>query len=164
MFWTEWVYPYCSFYNICCCIMDRGSCPNLYDDYDINEQTRESWISAFNKVNGKEKSSRNTVTIAEVRGKPSVNSVFARAPNHSYNDLHDQPHFNRKIISNGHDILSLTHDSIMNMSLSDAHETLFQLRVEGNIKKKGFKRLKLWKLRFFVLSGKMIKYFEVLIL
>ena len=66
-------------------------------------------------------------------------------------------------MSNGHNILSLTRESIMNMSLSDAHETLFQLRVEGNIMKKRFKRLRLWKLRFFILSGKILTYWEVFI-
>lgn len=142
--------------------MERGSCPDFSNEYEFLTENKDSWISALNSVNGKDRNNHNTVSIVEMRGKPTIDSLFdGKKTNSSATYGNSKPSFNQKIMSNGHDILSLDYDSVMNMSLSDAHETLFQLRVEGNLMKKGFKRLKLWKLRFFMLSGKMLTYWEV---
>lgn len=141
--------------------MDRGSCPDFYKEYGVAENVQESWVSTFNRANKLNQNCSNTITLAEVRGKPHIDGIFDRRGNGSYENAVDSVQHDRTIMCNGHDILSLTYESVKNMSLSDAHETLFQLRVEGNLMKKGFKRLKLWKLRYFVLSGRMLTYWEV---
>lgn len=143
--------------------MKRGSCPDFSQEFGLGEESKESWISAFNRVNKTTKNSSNTVSGAERTSKPDLESIFGGRSETYIDNTCNTVSCDKAIMSNGHNILSLTRESIMNMSLSDAHETLFQLRVEGNIMKKGFKRLRLWKLRFFILSGKILTYWEVFI-
>ena len=141
--------------------MKRGSCPDFSQEFGLAEESKESWISAFNRVNRSTKNCSNTVSGAERASKPDLESIFGGRSETYIDNTFNTVSCDKAIMCNGHNILSLTRESIMNMSLSDAHETLFQLRVEGNIMKKGFKRLKLWKLRFFILSGKILTYWEV---
>ena len=142
--------------------MERVSCPDFYTEFEISDNSHNSWISALNRVNSQHDKNHNTISAADLRGKPSLDGIFDNgATETSQTTSVTKSKFNRQIMSNGHDLLSLDYDSVMGMSLSDAHETLFQLRVEGNLMKKGFKRLKLWKLRFFMLSGKNLTYWEV---
>ena len=144
--------------------MERVSCPDFSTELEFPDNTHHSWISALNRVNNQQENNHNTVSAADFRGKPSLDGIFdIGTANSSQIAQVTKSKFDKQIMSNGHDILSLDYDSIMSMSLSDAHETLFQLRVEGNLMKKGFKRLKLWKLRFFMLSGKNLTYWEVAI-
>ena len=125
--------------------MDRGSCPDFDNMMDSNREQSESWLSAFNRVVKGSQGTPNTVSITDMHSR-NIGSE-------DHLGIQQQ---NRTIMCNGHNILALSREDIMSMSLSDAHETLFQLRVEGNMMKKGFKRLRMWKMRFFILSGKEV--------
>lgn len=141
--------------------MSRGSCPDL--DKLVNESNArsESWLSAFNKVVKSRGSASKTVSLGDIHAKPGIESIFGGNANPVSDGNIPLTHQSRSIICNGHNILALSREDIVNMTLSDAHETLFQLRVEGNLMKKGFKRLRMWKLRYFILSGKILSYWEV---
>lgn len=141
--------------------MNRGSCPDLENMLEKESQSKESWLSAFNKVVRDGKSTSNTVTLGEFHSKPGLDSVFGTSVAGRDDATYTCAKQVKSIICNSHDILALSRDDVMNMSLSDAHETLFQLRVEGYMMKKGFKRLRMWKNRFFILSGKILSYWEV---
>ena len=141
--------------------MSRGSCPDLDKLLNESNDHSESWLSAFNKVVKNQENASKTVSLGVVHAKPGVESIFGGNTNPVSDGNIVLAHQSRSIICNGHNILSLSREDIVNMSLSDAHETLFQLRVEGNLMKKGFKRLRMWKLRYFILSGKILSYWEV---
>ena len=141
--------------------MDRGSFPDFDNMMDSNREQSESWLSAFNRVVKGSQGTPNTISITDMHSRPGIAGIFGDGRN-----LGSEGHLgiqqqNRTIMCNGHNILALSREDIMSMSLSDAHETLFQLRVEGNMMKKGFKRLRMWKMRFFILSGKILSYWEV---
>ena len=131
--------------------MKRGSCPDLDDLMEEDSQSKDSWLSAFNKVVRDGNVPSNTVSLGEYHSKPGLDSVFGTQSSGRNDATYITANTGRSIMCNNHDILSL----------SDAHETLFQLRVEGYMMKKGFKRLRLWKNRFFILSGKILSYWEV---
>lgn len=141
--------------------MSRGSCPDLDKLMNESNARSESWLSAFNKVVKNRESASKTVSLGVVHAKPGIESIFGGNANPVSDGNIAITHQNRSIICNGHNILALSREDIINMTLSDAHETLFQLRVEGNLMKKGFKRLRMWKLRYFILSGKIFSYWEV---
>ena len=141
--------------------MKRGSCPDLDDLMEEDSQSKDSWLSAFNKVVRDGNVPSNTVSLGEYHSKPSLDSVFGTQSSGRNDATYITANTGRSIMCNNHDILSLSRDDVMAMALSDAHETLFQLRVEGYMMKKGFKRLRLWKNRFFILSGKILSYWEV---
>lgn len=141
--------------------MNRGSCPDLDDMTVEDPQSKDSWLSAFNKVVRDSNFSSNTVSLGEFHSKPGLDSVFRTQSSGRNDATYISAKLGKSIMCNNHDILSLSRDDVMAMSLSDAHETLFQLRVEGYMMKKGFKRLRLWKNRFFILSGKILSYWEV---
>lgn len=102
------------------------------------------------------------MSLGVVHARPGIESIFGGNTNPVSDGIIALTHQSRSIICNGHNILALSREDIVNMSLSDAHETLFQLRVEGNLMKKGFKRLRMWKLRYFTylekscLTGKSV--------
>ena len=125
-------------------------------------ENTSSWVKAYNEVVKDHKSGSNTVSIAELRGKPGVNGLFSERSERHSDFSFPETLKDRSIFCNGYNILTLTRDEVMAMTISQARETLYQLRVEGNLVKKGFRRLKLWRLRYFVLSGKMLNYYEVL--
>ena len=141
--------------------MKRGSCPDLDDLMEEDSQSKDSWLSAFNKVVRDGNVPSNTVSLGEYHSKPGLDSVFGTQSSGRNDATYITANTGRSIMCNNHDILPLSRDDVMAMSLSDAHETLFQLRVEGYMMKKGFKRLRLWKNRFFILSGKILSYWEV---
>lgn len=141
--------------------MDRVSCPD-FDEMTVDQEpTKSSWLSAYNQVIKDAQGGSKTFSIADVRPKPIVESIFGNRPVTTEDVVYTAPSQSRPIICNGHDILSLSREDVLSMSLSDAHETLFQLRVEGNMMKKGFKRLRMWKMRYFILSGMILSYWEV---
>ena len=141
--------------------MDRGSCPDFDNMMDSNREQSESWLSAFNRVVKGSQGTPNTVSITDMHSRPGLAGIFGEGRNIGSEDYLGIQQQNRTIMCNGHNILALSREDIMSMSLSDAHETLFQLRVEGNMMKKGFKRLRMRKMRFFILSGKILSYWEV---
>ncbi|KAK8814073.1 hypothetical protein WA538_000424 [Blastocystis sp. DL] len=141
--------------------MSRGSCPDLDKLMNESNNHSESWLSAFNKVVKNRENASKTVSLGVVHTRPGIESIFGGNTNPVSDGIIALTHQSRSIICNGHNILALSREDIVNMSLSDAHETLFQLRVEGNLMKKGFKRLRMWKLRYFILSGKILSYWEV---
>ena len=141
--------------------MSRGSCPDLDKLMNESNNHSESWLSAFNKVVRNRENASKTVSLGVVHARPGIESIFGGNTNPVSDGIIALTHQSRSIVCNGHNILALSREDIVNMSLSDAHETLFQLRVEGNLMKKGFKRLRMWKLRYFILSGKILSYWEV---
>ena len=141
--------------------MSRGSCPDLDKLMNESNNHSESWLSAFNKVVKNRENASKTVSLGVVHTRPGIESIFGGNTNPVSDGIIALTHQSRSIICNGHNILALSREDIVNMSLSDAHETLFQLRAEGNLMKKGFKRLRMWKLRYFILSGKILSYWEV---
>ena len=48
--------------------MNRGSCPDLENMLEKESQSKESWLSAFNKVVRDGKSTSNTVTLGHEFG------------------------------------------------------------------------------------------------
>ena len=141
--------------------MERVSCPD-FDELPLDQEpSRGSWLSAYNQVIKDKQAGSKTFSLADVSQKPSVDSIFVKPSVASEDIVYSPVSQSRSIICNGHDILSLSREDVMSMSRSDAHETLFQLRVEGNMMKKGFKRLRMWKMRFFILSGMNFSYWEV---
>ena len=142
--------------------MERVSCPD-FDELPMDQEpSRGSWLSAYNQVIKDKQAGSKTFSLADVSQKPKVDSIFANRSAASEDIVYNPVSQSRSIICNGHDILSLSRDDVMSMSRSDAHESLIQLRVEGNMMKKGFKRLRMWKMRFFILSGMNLSYWEVL--
>lgn len=141
--------------------MNRGSWPDFDNMMDNNREQSESWLSAFNRVVRGAQGAPNTVSITDMHSRPGIAGIFGEGRNLSSEGHLRIQQQNKTIMCNGHNILALSREDIMSMSLSDAHETLFQLRVEGNMMKKGFKRLRMWKMRFFILSGKILSYWEV---
>ena len=140
--------------------MERVSCPD-FDELPMDQEpSRGSWLSAYNQVIKDKQAGSKTFSLADVSQKPKVDSIFAKRSVASEDIVYTPVNQSRSIICNGHDILSLSREDVMSMSRSDAHETLFQLRVEGNMMKKGFKRLRMWKMRFFILSGMNLSYWE----
>lgn len=143
--------------------MERVSCPDFDEITMDQEPSRSSWLSAYNQVIKDKQAGSKTFSLADVSQKPNVENIFSNRSLVSGDIVYNPVNQSRSIICNGHDILSLSREDVMNMSRSDAHETLFQLRVEGNMMKKGFKRLRMWKMRYFILSGMNLSYWEVLI-
>lgn len=144
-------------------MMERVSCPDFDEISMDQEPSRGSWLSAYNQVIKDKQAGSKTFSLADVSQKPNVESIFSNRSLVSGDIVYNPVNQSRSIICNGHDILSLSREDVMNMSRSDAHETLFQLRVEGNMMKKGFKRLRMWKMRYFILSGMNLSYWEVLV-
>lgn len=116
--------------------MKRGSCPDLDDLMEEDSQSKDSWLSAFNKVVRDGNVPSNTVSLGEYHSKPGLDSVFGTQSSGRNDATYITANTGRSIMCNNHDILSLSRDDVMAMSLSDAHETLFQLRVEGYMMKR----------------------------
>ena len=66
-----------------------------------------------------------------------------------------------KVLLNGKDILSLRTEDIEKMSVNEAKDLLLQIHFEGNLRKKGFRGLQMWKRRYFKILGSSLIYFDV---
>jgi len=67
----------------------------------------------------------------------------------------------RSALIDGYHIQFLTADEISQMSLSTAESILRQIKICGYLLKKGFRRLRLWRKRYFVLQGNVLVYYDV---
>ena len=66
-----------------------------------------------------------------------------------------------KVLLNGKDILSLRTEDIEKMSVNEAKDLLLQIHFKGNLRKKGFRGLQMWKRRYFKILGSSLIYFDV---
>ena len=76
----------------------------------------------------------------------------------------DSPEYSaslKKVMLNGKDILALRQEDLEKMSLDEAKNLLFQIHLEGNLRKKGFRGLQMWKRRYFRILGSTLVYFDV---
>ena len=76
----------------------------------------------------------------------------------------DSPEYSvslKKMMLNGKDILALRQEDLEKMSLDEAKNLLFQIHFEGNLRKKGFRGLQMWKRRYFRILGSTLIYFDV---
>lgn len=76
----------------------------------------------------------------------------------------DSPEYSvslQKVLINGKDILALRQEDLEKMSLDEAKDLLFQIHFEGNLRKKGFRGLQMWKRRYFKILGSTLLYFDV---
>ena len=150
---------YCAFIPISG--MSRSSYPDFSSIGSGEDDNTKSWVKMYNEVAKDPKGGSKTISIGSMRPKPGVNGLFSVLPERHSDMTFPDTLKDRVIICNGRNIMALTYDDVMGMTRSEAHETLFQLRVEGYLMKKGFKRLRMWKNRFFVLSGMILNYYEV---
>lgn len=67
----------------------------------------------------------------------------------------------KNVIVNGFKISAVTQSDIGSMSVEFADDFLKQIHLEGNLMKKGFRGLHLWKRRYFVLNGNEMLYYDV---
>ena len=67
----------------------------------------------------------------------------------------------KKLIVNDCDVLSYRSEDIDRMSVEEARDLLFQLTLEGHLRKKGFRGWKMWKRRYFRIVGTSLQYFSV---
>ena len=68
----------------------------------------------------------------------------------------------KKYLIDGKDVLSYSPEDVDKMSVDYAKALLSRIELRGNMRKKGFRGLQLWKRRFFELLGSTLLYFEVL--
>lgn len=76
----------------------------------------------------------------------------------------DSPEYSvslQKVLLNGKDILALRQEDLERMSIDEAKNLLFQIHFEGNLRKKGFRGLQMWKRRYFRILGSTLIYFDV---
>lgn len=95
-----------------------------------------------------------------------VNSLVATLKGAFFDDFcfEDSPDYVasfKKVIVDGKDILALRTEDIERMSKEEVKELLVQLHFEGNLRKKGFRGLQMWKRRFFSISGPSFMYYDV---
>ena len=69
----------------------------------------------------------------------------------------------KSLFVDGMNIVTLTQEDIDRMSTTYASEFLLKIHLEGCLMKKGFRGLRMWKRRFFVLNGNELVYFDVCI-
>ena len=101
-----------------------------------------------------------------VSGHKRVNSFVATLKGAFFDDycFEDSPDYVasfKKVIIDGRDILAMRSEDIEKMSKDAASELLFQLHFEGNLRKKGFRGLQMWKRRFFSISSSSLLYYDV---
>lgn len=68
----------------------------------------------------------------------------------------------RNPIINGLMVSTLTVSDISCMCEETASDFLNQMHIEGYLLKKGFRGLRLWKRRYFILQGSVLLYYDVL--
>ena len=95
-----------------------------------------------------------------------VNSLVATLKGAFFDDFcfEDSPDYVasfKKVIVDGRDVLALRTEDIERMSKEEVKELLVQLHFEGNLRKKGFRGLQMWKRRFFSISGPSFMYYDV---
>ncbi|OAO17030.1 calcium-dependent protein kinase [Blastocystis sp. ATCC 50177/Nand II] len=101
-----------------------------------------------------------------VVGHKRVNSFVATLKGAFFDDFcfEDSPDYVtsfKKVIIDGRDVLALRSEDIEKMSKDAASELLFQLHFDGNLRKKGFRGLQMWKRRFFSISSSSFLYYDV---
>ena len=69
----------------------------------------------------------------------------------------------KRMIINGNDILSLTSKEVDDLSKEETKLYLSQLKIEGNLRKKGFRGFQMWKRRYFQIVGNSLMYYDVLV-
>ena len=67
-----------------------------------------------------------------------------------------------KVVIDGFDLATLSSTEIDKMTPEFACSFLNKIHLEGNLMKKGFRNLRLWKRRFFILNGNELLYYSVL--
>ena len=70
---------------------------------------------------------------------------------------------NRSMMINGLNVTTVTPAVVSKMSVESANSFLNQLFIEGYLFKKGFRRLRLWKKRYFVLRSNILVYYDVIL-
>ena len=98
-----------------------------------------------------------------------------RSPRHSFLDTirevisddfrfdpsSDSCEMQKSLFVDGMNIVTMTQVDIDRMSSTYASEFLLKIHLEGYLMKKGFRGLRMWKRRFFVLNGNELVYFDV---
>lgn len=67
----------------------------------------------------------------------------------------------KSLVVDGMNIATMTQVDIDRMSTTYASEFLLKIHLEGYLMKKGFRGLRMWKRRYFVLNGNELVYFDV---
>ena len=95
--------------------------------------------------------------------RPSVFSIFRGSLGEVYalDRIADYVQQENDLCINGKNIATLTPETISKMDFDTASDYLQQIHLEGNLMKKGFRGLKLWKCRFFVLDRNVLVYYNV---
>ena len=95
--------------------------------------------------------------------RPSILSVFRGSLGEAYafDCIVDRYQTDQELIITGVNLLTLSSRTISAMSDVAAADFLRQIRLEGSLMKRGFRGLKLWRQRFFVLEGNVLVYFDV---
>ena len=67
----------------------------------------------------------------------------------------------KRLVIDGIDVSSFSSKDIEAMSQEQAKSLLSQMRLEGHLRKKGFRGFKTWKRRYFRVFGNSLMYYEV---
>ena len=95
--------------------------------------------------------------------KPTVFSIFRGSLGEVYalDRIADYVQQENDLYINGKNIVTLSPETISKMDYDTASDYLQQIHLEGSLMKKGFRGLKLWKCRFFVLDKNVLVYYNV---
>lgn len=97
------------------------------------------------------------------QSKPTVFSIFRNSLGEVYalDRIADYVQQENDLFINGKNIVTLTPETINKMDYDTASDCLQQIHLEGSLMKRGFRGLKLWKCRFFVLDKNVLVYYNV---
>lgn len=91
----------------------------------------------------------------------TIKEVFADSFGSDHNEIPIK--MNRSMVINGLNVTTVTPAVVTKMSVENANSFLNQLFIDGYLFKKGFRRLRLWKKRYFVLRSNVLVYYDVFI-
>lgn len=107
----------------------------------------------------------NTSPIPDRSQRPS----FLSSLKDVFTDKNGSDHYeipakmNRSIMIDDLNVTTVTPAVVSRMSFDSANKFLNQLFIEGYLFKKGFRRLRLWKKRYFVLRSNILVYYDVIL-